>query len=462
MTDSANPTLTDLQCLWLTEAIRLREEHAGPLEDSEANRRANAGGGDLAQRIQARALFLAQRDGQLGALVHWLQGARLAAWALVLLALASGATLAAAALGDGQRPVNVFWALGGLLGLHLLTLLGWSLGLLAGGHASALGRLWWWLCARLSRDAAAAQLGPALLVMLQRRRLTRWGLGVLVHGFWTLVLGTALLTLLALLSTRRYGFVWETTLLGSDTFVALTQGLGALPALLGFSLPDSDTIRASSDMLADAAPRQAWSGWLLGVTLVYGLLPRLGLMLLCLWRWSRGRAGLVVEPGLPGYALLRERLNPASQRLGVVDADPGPQGPMTEAALPFEGAGALLVGIELDDSRPWPPALPKGVGDAGVLDSREQRQRLLDQLSRFPPQRLAIACDPRRSPDRGTLALIGELARSTVEARVWLLPAPAGEALDSRRLEEWHQALDRQGLRHADSAPFHWLEHGHD
>lgn len=298
--------------------------------------------------------------------------------------------------------------------------------------------------------------------MLQRRRLTRWGLGVLVHGFWTLVLGTALLTLLALLSTRRYGFVWETTLLGSDTFVALTQGLGALPALLGFSLPDSDTIRASSDMLADAAPRQAWSGWLLGVTLVYGLLPRLGLMLLCLWRWSRGRAWLAVEPGLPGYALLRERLNPASQRLGVVDADPGPQGPMTEATLPFEGAGALLVGIELDDSRPWPPALPKGVDDAGVLDSREQRQRLLDQLSRFPPQRLAIACDPRRSPDRGTLALIGELARSTVEARVWLLPAPAGEALDSRRLEEWHQALDRQGLRHADSAPFHWLEHGHD
>ncbi|MDH1161208.1 DUF2868 domain-containing protein, partial [Pseudomonas otitidis] len=61
MTDSANPTFTDLQRLWLTEAIRLREEHAGPLEDSEANRRANAGGGDLAQRIQARALFLAQR-----------------------------------------------------------------------------------------------------------------------------------------------------------------------------------------------------------------------------------------------------------------------------------------------------------------------------------------------------------------------------------------------------------------
>lgn len=32
--------LTDLDKRWLTEAVRLREEHAGPLDDQEANRRA--------------------------------------------------------------------------------------------------------------------------------------------------------------------------------------------------------------------------------------------------------------------------------------------------------------------------------------------------------------------------------------------------------------------------------------
>ncbi len=93
---------------------------------------------------------------------------------------------------------------------------------------------------------AVRECGLSLLVLLGRRRLARWGLGALVHGLWLLGLLTALAMLLGLLATRRYGFVWETTILGSDTFIALTQALGALPALLGFPLPDAELIRASS------------------------------------------------------------------------------------------------------------------------------------------------------------------------------------------------------------------------
>ncbi|BAN45975.1 hypothetical protein PCA10_02430 [Metapseudomonas resinovorans NBRC 106553] len=461
----ANPhtsPLSRLDQLWLTEAIRLREEHAGPLDDAEANRRANAAGGDLAQRIQARALWLAERDGQTQALQHWRQGAQLAGLLLMVLALVSGVGLALAALGDGQRPVNLFWALGSLLGLHLLTLLGWLLSFGLGSNASVLGRFWLWASGKLARDAQAAHLAPALLLLLQRQGLTRWGLGALVHGAWLLSLGSALLVLLLLLATRRYGFVWETTILGGDTFVFLAQALGALPSLFGFNLPDAETIRASSNVLDQEAARQAWSGWLLGVTFTYGLLPRLLLGLFCLWRWLRGRARLDLDLGLPGYGLLRERLQPASERLGVSDAAPAELPEPQAGSLDGASQGALLVAIELDDRRPWPPALPKGVGDAGVLDSREQRQRLLDQLSRFPPERLAVACDPRRSPDRGTLALIGELARSASATRVWLLPAPSGEALDSQRLEDWHQALQRLDLPLAQGAPLTWLETGHD
>lgn len=47
--------LTPLDELWLTEAVRLREEHAGVLDDEEANRRARASGGDLQTRIKHRA-----------------------------------------------------------------------------------------------------------------------------------------------------------------------------------------------------------------------------------------------------------------------------------------------------------------------------------------------------------------------------------------------------------------------
>ena len=458
------PSLSRIDRLWLTEAVRLREEHAGPLDDEEANRQARAGGGDLSTLIERRALWLARRDGLLEALRHWRQGARLGAVALAVLAIFTGAGLAFAALGDGQRPVNVFWALGSLLGLNLLTLLGWLFGLaLAGDSGGALGRLWLWLSEKFARDARAAQLAPALPVLLQRQRLGRWLLGLGVHGLWLLAMACALLMLLALLATRRYGFVWETTILGDSAFLGLTQTLGALPALLGFGVPDAEQIRASGTLAGDLeSARRQWAGWLVGVVLVYGLLPRLLLAALCLWRWHRGRAALAIDLEQPSYRLLRERLQPPSERLGIRDAAPAQLHAPSAGAQLDAGAGAVLVAVELDGSRAWPPPLPKGVADAGVLDDREGRRRLLDQLTRFPPARLAIACDPRRSPDRGTLALLGELSRCAAATRVWLLQAPAGEALDSARLDAWHQALDALGLAHSSAAPLNWLENGHD
>ena len=459
---SANP-LSNLQQLWLCEAIRLREASGERLEDSEANRLARSHGGTLGQRIATRALWLAKRDGQLTALLHYQQGARLALALLLLLASLSGVALATAALGDGQRPVNLLWALTSLLGLHLLMLGAWLLScLLPTDSGGAFERLWLWLSGKLARDAQAAQLLPALMLLLQRQRLNRWAVGLLSHALWLLTLSSAGLTLLLLLASRRYGFVWETTLLPSASFVQLTETLGAVPALLGFQQPDSRMIAASTRVLLDDSSRQAWASWLLGVMLVFGVGPRLVLLLLCLIGWQRGKERLALELNLPDYQLLRAHLQPSSERLGINAAAPELllTNPVAASAQP--SSGALLVAIELDPQRPWPPALPRTVADAGVLDSREQRQHLLEQLSRFPAARLLIACDPRRSPDRGTLALLGELARGASATRIWLLPAAPGEALDSQRLGDWHQALTQLQLPYADSAPFNWLEHGHD
>lgn len=454
--------LTPLQNLWLTETIRLREEHAGPLDDLEANRLARAAGGDLPSRIARRALWLAERDGLTAALKHWLQGARLALVLLMIFAVLSGAGLAFAAL--GQTPVNVFWALGSLLGINLILLLSWALGLIfAGEHGATLGRLWLWLSEKFARDAKAAQLAPALLLLLQRKKLNRWALGALVNGLWLLAMLSALILLLTLMATRRYGFVWETTILGADTFIHVTQALGYLPALLGFNVPTEQMIRASGAGALDIeSARQAWATWLVGVLVVYGVLPRLLLALVCLWRWNRGKAALRLDLNLPGYAQLRERLMPTSERLGVNDPEPAQLHRVESNVGELASEGALLVAIELDEQRPWPPVLPKNVSNAGILDSRESRHKLLEQLSRFPPARLAIACDPRRSPDRGSLALIAELARNAGATRIWLLQAPPGEALDGQRLGDWHAALQQLELPFADCAPMNWLESGHD
>jgi len=460
----ARVTSTDLQQLWLTEAIRLREEQAGPLDDVEASRLARHAGGDLPTRIHRRAAWLAQHNGLLTALQHWKQGARLALIALSILAVFSGAGLAFAALGNGVLPVNVFWALGSLLGLNALLLASWLAGLVfAGKHSAGLGRLWLWLSEKLARNAQAVHLAPALLLVLQRRRLNRWVVGVLVNGLWALALTSALVVMLLLLATRRYGFVWETTILGSDTFVNLTQALGALPALLGFATPDESMIRASGAATpVFEGARQAWAGWLVGVLIVYGIAPRAALAALCFWRWHQGSQRLTLDVQLSGYSQLRERLMPSSERLGVSDAAPDRLHEVLAPQPSASRAGAVLVAIELDDQQAWPPELPATVQDAGVLDTRESRHRLLEQMTRYPPARLVIALDPRRSPDRGSLALIAELARCASATRLWLLPAPAGQQLDTERLDDWQHALTQLHMTHSTHAPLTWLESGND
>ncbi|GGB42268.1 membrane protein [Oceanisphaera marina] len=459
MTDSATHPNQHLQTLWLCEAVRLREEHTGQLEDSEACRKARSSQGSLAERLQVRGLFLARRDGLVAALQHWLHGARLALWLLVFTAIFSGVVLAKTALGGNPEAINIFWALSGLIGLNLLSLLAWCVSFLFTKQSSSpLSQLWLWLSNKLARDARAAQLAPALLVLLQRHNLLRWGLGRLLHGWWLIALSTALITLIALMATRRYGFVWESTIVASDSFVLLVHSLGTPAAWFGFAVPTTELIQQSSlHALAGEQARQIWASWLLGMLLIYGVLPRLVLSVLCEWRWRRGVKSLTFNADDPVWQPLHERVQPSSERLGVVDAAPATLS-STTAGSHLAGHAAVLVGIELDDSISWPPEHPAKIRDAGIIDTREQRRHLLEQFSAHPPARLLITCNPQRSADRGTLHLIAELSRTATQTRVWLLDVDAPD----ERLTYWQEQLDALNIEHSRAAPWSWLEQAND
>lgn len=452
-----------LDTLWLTEAVSLRERQTGALEDSEANRHARLVEGDFVQRVQARALWLARRDGLVEALEHWKQGARLGLIVLAVLALVSGAGMAATALAGAPAAVNVFWATGSLLGLNLLLLLGWLTGLLVGGdHGPWLGRAWLGVGQRLARDAKASHVGAALLVLLHRHRLNRWLFGAAVNGLWTLCLLGSLVTLLLMFATRRFDFVWETTLLHSDTFVALTAYLGKLPGWLGFPMPEEGLIRASGDgPAALEGARQAWAGWLVGVLVCYGVLPRAVLAAACWLRWRHGVARMSTNVETPEVTGLRERLMPSSERLGVSDLPAEQPWATSLPAQVMLGTGALVVGIELDEDHPWPPTTSPAITDGGILDDRHSRQRLLNALATQPADRLLVVCDPRRSPDRGTQALLAELSRNAAETRVWLIPPPAGHVADAARWADWLDTLAQLKLSQEATFPLAWLEHDH-
>ncbi|MGB3290796.1 MAG: DUF2868 domain-containing protein, partial [Burkholderiaceae bacterium] len=412
---------------WMAETLRLREALWGPLEDSMEVRRARTEGGSYTQRVLVRAHYLGQREKLDQPIGQWTQGSRLALAGLGLIALLAGAGAALGALGDGSRPVNLLLALVALLGLHGLSFLFWLLSFAARAPAGTtwLGTCWLWLTRKLARGPDAALVPRALMEILSRANALRWLLGGISHGLWTIAFGSLLLTLLGILSARRYSFNWETTLLSPDTFVAITTALGWLPSKLGFAMPSEAVIRASDGLQALPESAQAlWSSWLIACVVVYGLLPRLACLALSLLTVKTRLAAIELDPTLPGYAELRDRLSPASENAGI-DA---PQTPAFQAHIQPAGhalapAGQpLLVGIELPADRPWPPAeLPAAVADLGIVDSRPQRKKLLDDLQAQPPERLLMACDAQQTPDRGVIALLADLAGLAGHGHVALL-----------------------------------------
>ena len=227
---------------WLAEIIRLRETHWGPLEDAEAAARRAEGG--LPDRILVRAHRLADREQLPAQLQGWTRSALAVLAALFALALFSGIGLALGALGDGARPVNVLWALGALLGLHALTFLLWLASfLLRPAAATGLGRSGYG--SRANSRAGRTALAPQALLNLLARAGAALAAGSISHLLWLTGLCAALATLLTVLSTASYRFIWATTLLAPDTFVWLTQAIGWLPGVAGFPPPDAATVLAS-------------------------------------------------------------------------------------------------------------------------------------------------------------------------------------------------------------------------
>ena len=74
-----------------------------------------------------------------------------------------------------------------------------------------LGRVWLWATRKLARGPDSALVPQALLNLLARAGALRGLFGAISHGLWLAGLGAALATLLALLTTASYRFIWATT-----------------------------------------------------------------------------------------------------------------------------------------------------------------------------------------------------------------------------------------------------------
>ncbi len=353
---------------------------------------------------------------------------------------------------SANRQINVLIALVTLLGLPTLTLLLWlaSLVLPSGQRHSGFGELWLWISRRLARSGQTSTLTRALASTLSRARALQPLLATVSHTIWLFALLATTLTVAGLLSARRYTFNWETTLLSSDTFVTLTTWIGWPPSLLGFNTPSASVIRLSDGM--HTLPPDAhvqWSGWLIGCLVCYGVVPR-ALALAASWWTTRKRlARIRLDTSLPGYAELRNRLDPASLP-GAIDAP----APAALHANPLPGPihtahtnARCIIGIELPDEYPWPPEpVPRHIHDLGVLDTWPQRKQALVELERIAPHKLLVVCDGRQTPDRGTIMLIQQLFGLAQYTHVLLATPATQQPAAPDRNEVWRSTLTDAGI----------------
>lgn len=431
--------------LWLAETVRLQEDTQGMLADSEAVRHARQAGGDFEQRVLVRANWLAQKTNLITAQTSFILAMKWSVRILCVLSVFVGVGLIIPTFSAQEHTINIFSAIGCLLGLNLVMLFVWILGSLLGGQSiNQIGKLSLWLTSKLTGKKQVVQLVPALFDLLSRQKLEKWWFGRLTNGLWLLISTVALISLLLLLASQRYGFIWQTTLLSADNFVAIVHGIGFLPSQFGFPLPDETLIRNSGNtsVMIDSA-RQAWAGWLVGLLVVYGIVPRLLLFLLCCAMWLLGTRKLSLDLNSPSYSLLKSRLLPTSESVGVTDAVPDhwlSSSPVTSAVAT---QGSMIVGIELEPSLDWPLIRSEHVYDAGIVETRAQRKQILERLTLTPVAKLLIICDPKRSMDRGTLNLVAELAHCAQEAKVGLL---VDDKTDPMRLADWQASLKKLQL----------------
>ncbi len=443
---------------WLVEAVRLKESQWGPIEDAVEVRRTIAAGGSFTARLLLRASLIGQRTGWVELQQRMLQALRFSLIALSVLFVLIGLGVALGALATQDGRVNILAALVALLGLPTLSLLLWCASFLIrsdSGGGFGLSQLWLWLSQRILKGPDQGLLLNALFSFGSKQRLLRWVFSAVNHWLWLLTLLSATLTVLALLAAKRYYFNWETTLLATDSFVALVQNLGVLPSFLGFLTPSEAVIRRSDGLqLLPAAVQVEWSSWLVGCLVVYGVLPRFLVLLLSLFFIKLRQQPLEIDINQLGLMELRQRLLPQTESVGIdalAGVDQVPEAKVLDQRPPLL-TKTLLIGVELAQAQLWPPpsaiALPALWQNAGLVDSREQRAELLAQLTQGAFEHVVLCVDATQTPDRGVVAWLAELASYGMYCSVCLINVSHdGLQLEATELvKAWFSRLSKAGF----------------
>jgi len=488
------PRLND----WLlVEAVHALEQSRGgeTPDHDKANEAARRHGGNLTQRlvVRARQWPVAPR------LIEAIHHVRVAlgwiiAGSLVLGLFAGAAAARAALVHPPNAPVNVFAALVGLLGVQTFLLIIWALAMILrpralptgslGAAVFAIGR---WFLARTHHHSREAQSIYSAAVQAHATvnthgRIGRWTLSAVSHAIWCAFNIGAIVVLVTLLSTRHYLFAWETTILSEHVFAPMTRALAAGPQWFGLPVPSETQIAASQWTGDPAAPRppesarRAWSGLLIGALLVYGLVPRMALLL---FAWLRRRmlcARYTIDPDQPSVVRLKSELmvDPAhptitpalaSETAASTDHQTRATSRDEPPVVDLSRGQPAIVGVELEQpATTWPPAVQRVTWlDLGFVDTRAERRQVVETLGAHADTLPAVVLvvSLTTTPDRGALNFLAEIEKTVCVPLLVLLTGGQRQRERDRhstervinRIEDWRRAIQQIGVH-----PKHILE----
>ncbi len=441
----------------LAETVRLHEErHGRSSDDDTANALARSSASGLAGRLVRRAAALPASAAVRPDLARLRRLAFRLAWVVLVLAALAG-TLAAFA-STAEREIGFLLAASSLLALPTLMLLAWLILMLATRPSRASASLSGGLLA-----LGISRLGPRLLSGplaaetvaasggLLGTATGRWALGTLAHLFWVVYSLSALVVLALLFSVAQYDLSWGTTLLSDEAVVGLISALAWLPAQLGLiEAPEAGWILAGREGHQPGAARAEWATFLLALVLVYGLLPRLFLVMFSALLALVGLRRLKLDTRQPGYLRLAGVLSDGAETDVHGEAPEAAVARQRRAPRNADGP-PLLVGMELEKPD-WPVALPGlSCQVLGRADTRAQRRQLLAAAEGFlrPPPALIAHCSALRTPDEGGARFLTRLADAAETLLViWLDDTGrlAARDIDPReRIADWRRLADQAG-----------------
>ncbi|OOR88995.1 hypothetical protein B0181_07440 [Moraxella caviae] len=337
----------------------------------------------------------------------------------------------------GAQVVNVFYVLLALLGWHSLSLLWWCVSLVWQRPASIFGELGERLVllrpilSKLNHASDPNVLREAFAVRYDTIKPVRhFALGKLLHGAWLASLLGAMAALVWLFLVRQYDFAWQSTLLHESHIAWLIGKIGALPAALGFDVPDFSS--------TNAATRAQFAWFLLLAVALYGLLPRFIAFMACAFL---ARPRCEIDTALPYYAKLLADFTPR-----VVDQDDFT--PSTPTSYSTADTAQPMILAYFERIVTPTPAIDEKLSKLtiaatfGTVDERAQCDELT-QTAHAQNLTILLAVSTHTLPDRGVLRKIDRLAS---QAPLAILLYDDNPNLPASQHSAWQHALNERNL----------------